>query len=1024
MSSNLNPLLEPKHRTERQRRLGSLHVEINWPDREQGHFVFLLGLVLVNDSEIGEWCEEWGIPPSARKPLLGKRLAVIDQMSVDYPMQGKGWGKRLLGEFERRARHMRAGAVALLADTDVGQRKGFDLTRFYKLQGYRQIGAVEGDTVYYPIMLKELPAVKRAGAGGEDLPVQCRIDIMDARRGELFGKATAWLEGGGEPDLEMHYVGRTAPHGGTPVGYIDFSEYEDKVWIKYIYVSPAYRRRGVGEALVEALKEYFPGERIAHSGLTDKGGPFWSSLKGRGVVAKAMDYGQLKNILSEMMGDVEGGLPTPELKIVNHTRPRWGGLCRWELGQPNTVIEIQKAITADERSFRRILAHELCHHEQYLVHWSGFTPQNFKFMTKLEGGHGRVFRQIMDRWNARHGKDFVTVTSDKDILQEYENKPFFVFMQRYFGGRPMWQASLRLTDRQLRYMSGKRQGDYRLVQTDDRRFIHAPVIGSGRGWQYVPMERHEWEEAALKLWEQPDLRMQWEAKPPATPEEEQALQERRREEEREASRRRYEELSGAIGRRGMPPTTAAARDTMPTPEVLEEARQIRTEERGGDSSSARLMEGGCGSIATAAADRFGWDVEAGLYIREGRGYDHVWNTLKDGTVVDIAHDQFGEPDINVARPGTAEHARYHCYCWSYRPQEEADACPVCNAPGTGAKEASAGHPAKLPLGSRVDSTAVLRYVLGMHKDEYEDEGRIGRWGEFVLREVPLDRVDCPWDTSDENLVLDYATMGGPFPPIVVDNHLVVIDGCYRTEAARHRGDRTIRAFVPVKAAPKAKTDVNRTVMASSHGQPRAQRVDSLEPRMAPGEDHVIQAISRLYGEPIVRRGRLHGIRLPFDLVAYHGGPAGLKEILPRSRDIPGGGSTSLAGHSLASVAAVNIGENRPYPESRVYEVTVPKGEYVFYDPDMTVGITDSPTHLRVFEAIRVSGRRGRMLTADSHKQTPHRENVFYDLDGGEWQGEGTQGYANQPECVEGTKSGLGIEEIAKQVEMTEVLDGT
>ena len=56
--------------------------------------------------------------------------------------------------------------------------------------------------------------------------------------------------------------------------------------------------------------------------------------------------------------------------------------------------------------------------------------------------------------------------------------------------------------------------------------------------------------------------------------------------------------------------------------------------------------------------------------------------------------------------------------------------------------------------------------------------------------------------------------------------------------------------------------------------------------------------------------------------------------------------------------------------------------------------------------------------ADSHKQTPHRENVFEDIG----QGEGTEGYALQPECVEGTKSGLGIEEIARQVEMSEVRD--
>jgi len=409
-------------------------------------------------------------------------------------------------------------------------------------------------------------------------------------------------------------------------------------------------------------------------------------LKPLPKTAKLIEYGQLKNILSELMADVEGNLPTPDLRIVSHTRPTWGGRCLWTLGNPNTVIEIQKSVTADERSFRRILAHELCHHEQYLVYWSVYTPRNFKFMTRLEGGHGRVFRKIMDRWNARHGKGFVTVTSDKDILYEFESKPFFVFVQRFLGGRPIWQASIRLTDRQLRFMSGKRQGDYKLVQTDDRRFINAPVIGSGKGWQYIPVEEHEWEEAAIRLWEQPDLRMRWDAKPPATKEEEQALQRQRDEEEREARRRRYEELAASIGRHGMPPTTAASRDTAPTPEVLEEARQIRAKEREGDSSSAQLMAGNCGNTATAAADRFGWDIESGIYIHEGRGQDHTWNILADGTVVDISHDRFGEPDIAVARPGTTEHARYHPYCWAYKPQEEADACPVCNPPGAMAKD--------------------------------------------------------------------------------------------------------------------------------------------------------------------------------------------------------------------------------------------------------------------------------------------------------------------------------------------------
>ena len=235
-------------------------------------------------------------------------------------------------------------------------------------------------------------------------------------------------------------------------------------------------------------------------------------------------------------------------------------------------------------------------------------------------------------------------------------------------------------------MAGKRQDSYKLVQTNDRRFINAPVIGSDKGWQYLPMGEHEWEEAALRLWGQPDLRMQWEVKPPATKEEERVLQERQREEEREKSRRHYEELVTSL-KRMREGKTSASRDTTPTPEVLDEARQIRTEEREGDSRSAEDMERSYGSIATLAADRFGWDMEQGLYIHEGKAYDHVWDALGDGTVVDVSHDRFGEPDIAVARPGTEEHARYHRYCWSYRPQEEADACPVCNPPGSVAKAA-------------------------------------------------------------------------------------------------------------------------------------------------------------------------------------------------------------------------------------------------------------------------------------------------------------------------------------------------
>lgn len=52
------------------------------------------------------------------------------------------------------------------------------------------------------------------------------------------------------------------------------------------------------------------------------------------ITAKTMDIGQLKNILNEMMADVEGDLPTPDLKIVNHARPDWGECACGRLAPP------------------------------------------------------------------------------------------------------------------------------------------------------------------------------------------------------------------------------------------------------------------------------------------------------------------------------------------------------------------------------------------------------------------------------------------------------------------------------------------------------------------------------------------------------------------------------------------------------------------------------------------------------------------------------------------------------------------
>jgi hypothetical protein len=100
----------------------------------------------------------------------------------------------------------------------------------------------------------------------------------------------------------------------------------------------------------------------------------------------------------------------------------------------------------------------------------------------------------------------------------------------------------------------------------------------------------------------------------------------------------------------------------------------------------------------------------------------------------------------------------------------------------------------LPVGQRVDSWSVLEYAREMHEG-YEDDGRITQYKEFVLKEVPLDQIDAPWETSEE-LVENYSLLDTPAPPIVLDHHNTVIDGTHRVGAAYDRGDKSVKAFVP------------------------------------------------------------------------------------------------------------------------------------------------------------------------------------------------------------------------------------
>jgi len=70
----------------------------------------------------------------------------------------------------------------------------------------------------------------------------------------------------------------SAKQGKTLVGYVDFSVYEGEPNIKYIFVSPDFRRQGIATKLMQAVQREYPDANINLGMATDMGAPFVQSL--------------------------------------------------------------------------------------------------------------------------------------------------------------------------------------------------------------------------------------------------------------------------------------------------------------------------------------------------------------------------------------------------------------------------------------------------------------------------------------------------------------------------------------------------------------------------------------------------------------------------------------------------------------------------------------------------------------------------------------------------------------------------
>lgn len=215
------------------------------------------------------------------------------------------------------------------------------------------------------------------------------------------------------------------------------------------------------------------------------------------------DLGLAKKVMHELMPVLGVQLPEPELKIVNQPRANWLGQDNWQLRydprkgmewDETTTISLQRSILNDENTLRRIIAHELCHHAEALTTSLAKAQEQksrnlgdwgFKELGRYlrSNDHGPEWRKYAQKFNAKYGADFVTKTSDETYaVEDQELRPYHILLKRDYDGQLAYEVSSRITakmKRQLDRMASEKEGtEYRLTQTNDRRFYEGNLIGS------------------------------------------------------------------------------------------------------------------------------------------------------------------------------------------------------------------------------------------------------------------------------------------------------------------------------------------------------------------------------------------------------------------------------------------------------------------------------------------------------------------------------------------------------------------
>jgi predicted SprT family Zn-dependent metalloprotease len=177
----------------------------------------------------------------------------------------------------------------------------------------------------------------------------------------------------------------------------------------------------------------------------------------------------------------EYNLPMPRIKIVNNVGSRWLGRDSYSprVDKNNTVMEIQKRITGDEKTLDRVIAHELIHHYSFLVNFAHpeHGEDNWKKAAQKsrlgfkEDAHGKEFKEWADKINAVMGKDYVTEKSDESFVIE-SDKDFFILLSPVNKdlGKIGWAWTVRPSEEQKNVIKQKIMEGSKLFTSRDEKF--------------------------------------------------------------------------------------------------------------------------------------------------------------------------------------------------------------------------------------------------------------------------------------------------------------------------------------------------------------------------------------------------------------------------------------------------------------------------------------------------------------------------------------------------------------------------